>query len=94
MELIIGFLSSISIVNILILSVLMIIFARAYLYSKAHFPLAMIIFSGLLLLHNGIGAEAYFVSHQLFAQQLFPYLIGIHSTELAGLLVLLKIAWQ
>ncbi len=94
MELILGILSSIAIANIIVLSVLIIIFTRSYLYTKGNVLLGMITFSGLLLLHNVIGAEAYFVSEQLFAQELFPYLVGIHSTELVGLLVFLKISWQ
>jgi len=94
MELILGLLSSISIANIIVLGVLIIIFTRAYLYTKADFPLAMLTFSGFLLLHNVIGADAYFASQQLFSQQLFPYLLGVQSTELAGLLIFLKISWQ
>ncbi|MFQ5572854.1 MAG: hypothetical protein ACE5EJ_01240 [Nitrosopumilaceae archaeon] len=94
MEPISGILSSIAIANIVILLVLMGIFGRAYLHTKAKFMLSMVAFSGLLLLHNVIGAEAYFVSEQLFAHELVPYLIGIHSTELVGLLVFLKISLQ
>ena len=94
MEFIVGILSSISIANIIVLGVLILIFTRGYLYTKASFHLSLIAFSGLLLLHNVIGAEAYFVSDQLFSQEIFPYLLGIHSTELVGLLVFLKISWQ
>jgi len=94
MEPILGILSSIAIANIIVLGVLMAIFGRSYLYTRANVLLGMIAFSGLLLLHNVIGAEVYFVSEQLFARELVPYLIGIHSTELIGLLVFLKISWQ
>ncbi len=94
MESIAAILSSISIANIIVLGILIIIFTRAYLYTKANLPLAMLTFSGLLLLHNVIGADAYFASQELFSQQLFPYMLGIHSTELVGLLIFLKVTWQ
>jgi len=94
MESIAAILSSISIANIIVLGILIIIFTRAYLYTKANLPLAMLTFSGLLLLHNVIGADAYFASQDLFSQELFPYMVGIHSTELVGLLIFLKVAWQ
>ena len=94
MEPISGILSSIAIANIIVLLVLMVIFGRAYLHTKAKFMMSMVAFSGLLLLHNVIAANAYFASEQLFVHELVPYLIGIHSTELVGLLVFLKITWQ
>lgn len=94
MESIAAILSSISIANIIVLGILIIIFTRAYLYTKANLPLAMLTFSGLLLLHNVIGADAYFASQDLFSPQLFPYMLGIHSTELVGLLIFLKVTWQ
>ncbi len=87
-------LSSISIANIIVLASLMAIFIFSYTKTKAQFSLSMTIFFGFLVLHNLIGAQAYFTTENLFSEQLFPYLVGIHGTELAGLLVFLKISYQ
>ena len=87
-------LSSISIVNVIVLTSLVGIFLTSYMKTKAQFPLSMTIFCGFLALHNIISAQAYFTTVELFSQQIFPYLIGIHATELAGLLVFLKISYQ
>jgi len=54
----------------------------------------MTAFLGFLVLHNLIGAQAYFTAGELFSEQLFPYLVGIHGAELVGLLVFLKISYQ
>ena len=94
MELVAAILSSISIANIIILASLIGLFLVSYAKTRAQIPLAMSIFCSFLILHNVIGAQAYFTSVHLFSQQLFPYLIGIHATELAGLLVFLKISYQ
>ena len=94
MEPIAAILSSISIANIIVLASLMAIFVFSYTKTKAQFPLAMTVFCGFLVLHNLIGAQAYFTAEKLFSEQLFPYLVGIHGTELAGLLVFLKISYQ
>jgi len=87
-------LSSISIANIIVLASLIGIFLISYTKTKAQFPLSMVLFCGFLALHNIISAQAYFTAVHLFSQQIFPYLVGIHATELAGLLVFLKISYQ
>jgi hypothetical protein len=51
----------------------------------------MIVFSVMLFLHNTIGSYAYFSMSQLFAPEIFPYLLGVHIAELAGILIFLKI---
>ncbi len=94
MEPITAVLSSISIANIIVLASLMAIFVFSYTKTKAQFPLAMTVFFGFLVLHNLIGAQAYFTTENLFSEQLFPYFVGIHGAELAGLLVFLKISYQ
>jgi len=87
-------LSSISIGNIVVLASLIVIFGLSYTKTRAQFPLAMIVFCGFLVLHNLIGAQAYFTPGNLFSEQIFPYLLGVHGTELAGLLVFLKITYD
>jgi hypothetical protein len=87
-------LSSISITNIIVLFSLIGVFILSYTKTKAQFPLAMIVFCGFLVLHNLIGAQAYFTVGNLFSEQIFPYLLGVHGAELAGLLIFFKISYQ
>ncbi|MFY9300297.1 MAG: hypothetical protein WAO91_03820 [Candidatus Nitrosotenuis sp.] len=84
-------LSGVSIANMIVLGILMFVFGRMYVRTKAHLPLGMIVFSVLLFLQNTIGAYAYFSMSQLFSPVIFPYLLGIHIAELAGILIFLKI---
>ncbi len=94
MEPITGVLSAISFANMIVLGILVAIFAKMYKKTKAQLPLGMIVFSGLLFLHNTIGAYAYFSMEQLFSPEIFPYLLGVHIAELAGILIFLKITLQ
>ncbi len=84
-------LSGFSIANMVILGILMVNFGKIYSKTKAQLPLAMIIFSGMLFLHNTIGSFAYFSMQEIFSQEVFPYMLGVTIAELAGVLVLLKI---
>jgi hypothetical protein len=84
-------LSGVSIANMIVLGILMFVFGRMYVMTKAQLPLGMIVFSVMLFLHNIIGAYAYFSMAELFSQEIFPYLLGVHIAELAGILIFLKI---
>jgi len=84
-------LSGVSIANMIALGILMFVFGRMYANTKAQLPLGMIVFSVMLFLHNTIGAYAYFSMSQLFSPEIFPYLLGVHIAELAGILIFLKI---
>jgi len=84
-------LSGFSIANMVVLGILMVNFGKMYSKTKAQLPLAMIIFSGMLFLHNTIGSFAYFSMQEIFSQEVFPYMLGVTIAELAGVLVLLKI---
>ncbi len=84
-------LSGVSIINMIILGVLMFIFGKMYVRTRAQMPLGMIVFSVMLFLHNTIGAYAYFSMAELFSHEIFPYLLGVHIAELAGILIFLKI---
>lgn len=84
-------LSGVSIINMIILGILMFIFGKMYVRTRAQMPLGMIVFSVMLFLHNTIGAFAYFSMAELFSREIFPYLLGVHIAELAGLLIFLKI---
>ena len=80
--------------NMVVLAILIGVFARMYSKTKAQLPLGMIFFAGLLFLHNIIGVYAYFSMMPLYEGALLPYLLAVHVTELAGILVLLKITLQ
>ena len=49
------------------------------------------LFVGLLMLHNIIAVYGYFMMEPLYAEALVPYFLAIHTAELAGLSVLLRI---
>jgi len=84
-------LSAFSIANLIVLGILMGCFGRMYSRTKAQLPLGMIIFAGMLFLHNIIGAFAYFSMHEIFSHEIFPYMLGVTIAELGGILILLKI---
>lgn len=84
-------LSVISLANIAILSALIMLFARMFAATRAQLPLGMIVVAVSLLLHNLIGAAAFFSHDMLISESVIPYLLGIEITELVGLIVFLKI---
>ena len=84
-------LSGFSIANMIVLAILMVCFGKMYSKTKAQLPLGMIIFAGMLFLHNIIGAFAYFSMEQLFSHEVFPYMLGVTIAELGAILILLKI---
>jgi len=84
-------LSIVSIVNMTVLGILICIFGKMYVKTRAQLPLGMIVVASMLFLHNIIGAFAYFSMDQLFSHEIFPYMLGVGIAELAGLLIFLKI---
>jgi hypothetical protein len=54
--------------------------------------IALMVFAGMLLLHNVIAIYGYFAMAPLYSNDLLPYFVGIHIAELAGLIALLKVA--
>ncbi len=84
-------LSIVSIANMVILGVLISIFGKMYVKTRAQLPLGMIVVAGMLFLHNVIGAFAYFSMDQIFSHEIFPYMLGVGIAEFAGLLIFLKI---
>lgn len=84
-------LSIVSIANMLVLGVLISIFSKMYLKTKAQLPIGMIVVASMLFLHNIIGAMAYFTMDEIFSHEIFPYLLGVGIAELIGLIIFLKI---
>lgn len=87
-------LSAVSIANMGILSVLIAAYARMRMATRARLPLGMTVVCSLLLLHNAIGALAYFSMEELFSHAVFPYMLGVGIAELAGLAILLRLALE
>ena len=87
-------LSIVSIVNMVVLGILICIFGKMYVKTRAQLPLGMIVVAGMLFLHNVIGAFAYFSMEQVFSHEIFPYMLGVGIAELAGLLIFLKITLE
>ena len=81
----------VALVNIVILIALLILYIRVYKSSRAKFTIGLMLFVGLLMLHNIIAVYGYFMMEPLYAEALVPYFLAIHITELAGLSVLLRI---
>ncbi len=80
--------------NIIVLGILIGVFTRIYLKTKAQLPIGMIFFASLLSLHNIIGVYAYFSMTDLYNVALLPYFLAIHVAEFAGVMILLKITLQ
>jgi hypothetical protein len=81
----------VALANIAVLIVLLVLYVRVYKSSKAKFTVGLMLFVGLLMLHNLIAVYGYYMMEPLYAQALIPYFLSIHIAELAGLSVLLKI---
>lgn len=87
-------LSIVSILNMIVLGVLVGLFAKMYVKTRAQLPLGMIVVAVMLFLHNVIGAMGYFVMDPIFAHETFPYLLGVGIAELIGLVIFLKICLE
>ena len=83
--------SVVSMANMAILIVLLAVYGRIYSKTGATFTIGLMIFAGMLMLHNVIAVYGYFAMAPLYSDDLLPYFVGIHIAELAGLIALLKV---
>ncbi|MFL6330214.1 MAG: hypothetical protein ACJ705_04300 [Nitrososphaeraceae archaeon] len=83
--------SIVSMANTAILVMLLAVYTNIYLKTGAMFTIGLIVFSGMLMLHNLISIYGYFAMAPLYSEDLLPYFVGIHITELGGLVALLKV---
>lgn len=83
--------SIVSMANIAILVVLLTVYGRIYKKTGATFTIGLVVFAGMLMLHNVIAVYGYFAMAPLYSGELLPYFAGIHIAELAGLIALLKV---
>jgi membrane-bound metal-dependent hydrolase YbcI (DUF457 family) len=78
-------------VNMVILVILLAVYANIYRKTGATFTVGLMVFAGMLMLHNLIAIYGYFAMAPLYSENLLPYFVGIHIAELAGLIALLKV---
>jgi hypothetical protein len=83
--------SIVSMANVAILVALMAVYGRIYGKTGATFTIGLMVFAGMLMLHNVLAVYAYFAMAPLYSDALLPYFAGIHVAELAGLIALLKV---
>ena len=83
--------SVVSMINAVILVVLLVVYANIYRKTGATFTIGLMVFAGMLMLHNIIAIYGYFAMAPLYSDDLLPYFAGIHIAELAGLIALLKV---
>jgi hypothetical protein len=77
--------------NSILLIVLLILYGRIVVKSRANYAIGLLIFAILLLAQNLLSVFAYVAMEPLFAAGALPFLSGIAALELAGLIVLLRI---
>jgi len=77
-------------VNSAILLGLVFLYAKIFVRSRAFYAIGMSFFGMMLLLQNLLTAFAYGTMSPLFGPDALPYLSAIGGTELAGLVVLLR----
>lgn len=95
-------LAIVSLANMAVLSVIIGIFGKTYSKTKAQLPLGIMLFAGMMFLHNILGVYALFDDHlnlllhvqALVSASSFPIMLAIHIAELAGLLIFLKVTWD
>jgi uncharacterized membrane protein YgdD (TMEM256/DUF423 family) len=83
--------SIVSTVNMVILVILLAVYTNIYRKTGATFTVGLMVFAGMLMLHNLIAIYGYFAMAPLYSENLLPYFVGIHIAELAGLIALLKV---
>ena len=83
--------SIVSVINTAVLIVLLAVYVNIYRKTRATFTIGLMVFAGMLMLHNIIAIFGYFAMAPLYSDDLLPYFVGIHIAELVGLIALLKV---
>ena len=81
----------ISVLNVAVLLILFVIYAKIYVKSRAVFTIGLMFFTVMLMLHNLIAVYAYLVMAPLYPDELLPYFVAIHIAELVGIVALLRV---
>jgi hypothetical protein len=83
--------TAVSVLNVAVLLILLVIYAKTYVKSKAVFTIGLMFFTVMLMLHNLIAVYAYLVMAPLYPDELLPYFVAIHAAELVGIVALLRV---
>ena len=78
-------------VNSIIVVVLLFLYGKIVLRTKAMYAAGLVFFAIMLLAHNAVTIYAYVAMALLFGAEAIPYLMGMSALELAGLIVLVWI---
>jgi len=81
----------VSVLNVAVLLILLVIYVKTYVKSKAVFTIGLMFFTVMLMLHNLIAVYAYLAMAPLYPDELLPYFVAIHIAELVGIVALLRI---
>ncbi len=80
-----------SFLNAAILLGLIYLYARILLRTHASYTFGLIIFAGLLLIHNLVTLSSYVFMIEFYSRQLYPIIDLITVFEFAALVALLKV---
>jgi len=81
----------VSMLNVAVLLILFVIYAKIYVKSRAVFTIGLMFFTVMLMLHNLIAVYGYLVMAPLYPDELLPYFVAIHIAELVGIVALLRV---
>ena len=91
MSLLMNISTVVSVLNVAVLLILFVIYAKIYVKSRAVFTIGLMFFTVMLMLHNLIAVYAYLVMAPLYPDELLPYFVAIHIAELVGIVALLRV---
>ena len=78
-------------VNSVVLAVLVYVYAKTALSTRAKYPVGLLLFSVLLFIHSAGTASAYLLLGNYFGPEVVPYMSAMASFEFVGVLALLRI---
>ena len=78
-------------VNSVLLLILLLLYSKIVIKSRATYAIGLMIFALLLLAQNLLSVFAFIAMEPLFTAGALPFLSGIAALELGGLVVLLRI---
>ena len=81
-------------VNIVLASILLVVYGRVYARGKAPFTAALLLFATAFLAHNALVVYSFFTMMSVVPSALDPYLLGIGVLEALGLGAMLWSAAQ
>lgn len=83
-------LTAVAVLNVALAAVLVLLYGRMYVRTRAPFAIGLVLFAAAFLAQNVLVAYAYGTMMPLFGGGLVPYLLGIGVFEALGLAA---IAW-